>query len=430
MRSTLAGLLLVASCGGGGGSDPDARPVSDAGPVDAAVKTYCYSDTTTTCGYTPEEVTLTDYSLAEQAALAARFNPAQVYTGDDVWAVSVRYALENGGNLQQIEYSEKLNFSYDVVEGTNVDAYADPQPDLTMTDFRDLDLDDGAGTNYAYYLDNPGTNIGNDLAEETWTDAWRTIQGYVDPDTVDPLAATYPPHQYAHFFWLSKADDLLAIQYWFYYPYDKFSNNHEGDWEHVNVVLDVENPAAPFAAFFQFSWHGKQTGMLAADVYRVGDDADGDHLVAFVGGSVCTTFNETWCGDTSGASVPYPGLWAYGQNETFAGDTANPGRRIHASDFTIDVLARLQDMDFTARPDLSWYQLPFLFGEPITLANDPTVISTDNHRAPVGPGPDHEEFEIGIEERRFTILDDSTSIPFDPPSNWTLINEPPATAFP
>ena len=50
--------------------------------------------------------------------------------------------------------------------------------------------------------------------------------------------------------------------------------------------------------------------------------------------------------------------------------------------------------------------------------------------APVGPGPDHEEFEIGIEERRFTILDDSTSIPFDPPSNWTLINEPPSTAFP
>lgn len=28
---------------------------------------------------------------------------------------------------------------------------------------------------------------------------------------------------------------VLAVQYWFYFPYNDAANNHEGDWEHVNV---------------------------------------------------------------------------------------------------------------------------------------------------------------------------------------------------
>ncbi|HTM20872.1 MAG TPA: hypothetical protein VL172_10200 [Kofleriaceae bacterium] len=436
MRPTLACLLLVACGGGGGGGNPDARPTADAGPADAAVSAYCYAQTTTDCGYSPEEVTPSDYSLADQAALAARFNPAMVYTGDDVWGVSVRYQLETAlpdpgpPVLMRIDFTTKLNFSYDVMLGTEQAVFGDPQPDLTMLDFRTLPQDDGASTLYAYYLDGRGTNTGNDLAEETWTDAWRGIQGYADPDTVDPLATTYPPHQYAHFFWRDKATHLLAIQYWFYYPYDKFSNAHEGDWEHVNVVLDVTDAGAPVPAFYHFSWHGKQTGVLATDAYRVADDGDGDHLVAFIGGDVCTMFNELWCGDTAGSSWPYPGLWVYGQDETVAGYAARPGRAIHASDFTIDLLSRPQDMDFDARPDLSWYQLQVLFGEPITAVNDPVIMATNNNHAPVGPGPDHEEFEIGIEQLRFQLFDDSTPMPFVIPSGWTMINQPPASVFP
>jgi len=431
-------VVILGGCGGGGGNDrPDARTIYDAGPADAMVKTYCYDQTTTTCGYTPEEVTPADVSLATQAALAARFNPAQVYTGDDVWAVSLKYQLEKAlpdpgpPVLMRAEYTVKLNFSYDVDEGSYTQVYGDPQPDLTQTDFRALPLDDGNDPPiyYAYFLDGRGTNTGNALADETWTAAWRGIQGYSDPAAVDPTTTPYPPHQYAHFFWLSKADDLLAIQYWFYYPYDKFSNAHEGDWEHVNVVLDYADPGDPFIAFFQFSWHGRQTGVLAKDAYRVGDSGNGDHLVDFVGGSVCTMFNELWCGDTAGSSWPYPGVWNYGQVETVAGSTSVPGRAIHASDFTIDVLSRPQDMDFGARPDLSWYQLPFLFGEPRTAVNDLLVQSTNNDRAPVGPGPDHEEFEIGIEEVYVSLFTNSTPAPFDIPSGWAMINEPPASVF-
>ena len=27
------------------------------------------------------------------------------------------------------------------------------------------------------------------------------------------------------------------MQYWFFYPWNDGGNNHEGDWEHINVVV-------------------------------------------------------------------------------------------------------------------------------------------------------------------------------------------------
>jgi len=29
----------------------------------------------------------------------------------------------------------------------------------------------------------------------------------------------------------------LVLQYWFFYPTDDGGNNHEGDWEHINVIV-------------------------------------------------------------------------------------------------------------------------------------------------------------------------------------------------
>ncbi|NQS97695.1 MAG: hypothetical protein HQ591_04510 [candidate division Zixibacteria bacterium] len=31
-----------------------------------------------------------------------------------------------------------------------------------------------------------------------------------------------------------------VIQYWFFYPFNDFANDHEGDWEHINVVITFE----------------------------------------------------------------------------------------------------------------------------------------------------------------------------------------------
>lgn len=36
---------------------------------------------------------------------------------------------------------------------------------------------------------------------------------------------------------LSTSGYEFVIQYWFFYPYNDGGNNHEGDWEHINVVI-------------------------------------------------------------------------------------------------------------------------------------------------------------------------------------------------
>jgi len=42
---------------------------------------------------------------------------------------------------------------------------------------------------------------------------------------------------------LLKSDNKPIIQYWMFYPYNDASNNHEGDWEHINVHLNSQNPS-------------------------------------------------------------------------------------------------------------------------------------------------------------------------------------------
>lgn len=415
-------ILALAACGDDGGADPDARPAPDADLTDAGPPELCINMSDTACGYTPEPVTTADVSLADQEMLSARFNPAMVYTGADVWAVSVSMLLsESATPLMRAEHDGRLNFSYDVDETTATVVPAQPG-DLTTLDMTTLPVTAPGGRGYVYWLDFPGTNTGNDYTQETWSAEWRTIQG------IDHTTATYGPHQYAHFFWLDKGDRLLAIQYFFYYPYDKFTNNHEGDWEHVNVVLRYPESGEPTFAMAQFSFHGRQLGIAADRLYRT-DEGGGDHLVVFVGGDACLDYIQAcWCGTYSGASLPYPGFWELGYNEVAAGATGNLGRAIAASEFNIELLPRLEDVDFSVSTALSWYGTPFLVGDPTTEANAPAVISTNNHRSPVHPDPAHDEYDVGIEETDATL---EMSFPerFAAPNGWTFVNEPPADVF-
>lgn len=53
-------------------------------------------------------------------------------------------------------------------------------------------------------------------------------------------------HAYVHFFIKRAAQDPspvplfdLIAQYWFFYPFNDSANNHEGDWEHINVWIST-----------------------------------------------------------------------------------------------------------------------------------------------------------------------------------------------
>jgi hypothetical protein len=411
-------LFGLFGCGGGDGGSPDAPPRPDADERDAMPAAFCATMSDPGCGYTPEPLAAGEIALADQRALAERFNPAIVHSGPAIWPVSFDFLLANGGPLLRAEHDGRVAFSYRVDEATTTVVPGQPT-DLRTFDMSALPVTAPSTRGYVYFLDFTGTNTGPGFADETWKAAWTAIQGD------DPATAPFPPHQYAHLFWLSKADHLLAIQYFLYYPYDKFTNNHEGDWEHVNVVVRWFDGVEPVLEGAHFSIHGHQIGRVASDLYRTGD-----HVVAFAGGNGCLNFGDScWCGDTSGATVPYPGRYdisAYW--EDIAGDVDHPARAIAADEFTIELLPRVDELDFAARPDLSWYAIPFIAGEPTTEGNHPATISTNNHRSPVGPGAEHGEWEVGIVDYFFEI-DQSGKLPFAPPASWTLTHEPPESAF-
>ncbi len=82
------------------------------------------------------------------------------------------------------------------------------------------------------------------------------------------------PHSFIHPF-LSRADDgdsvpryELVLQYWFYYPSNDGGNNHEGDWEHLNVVI------APLSVVGRPLTAGTVERILTGDLPASGDAAE------------------------------------------------------------------------------------------------------------------------------------------------------------
>ena len=75
------------------------------------------------------------------------------------------------------------------------------------------------------YVDLPGAN------EKSWKAEYA---GATRRAEYAPAARIF-----AHPFIAQSGDDGwdLALQYWFFYPVNDGANNHEGDWEHINVVV-------------------------------------------------------------------------------------------------------------------------------------------------------------------------------------------------
>jgi hypothetical protein len=74
------------------------------------------------------------------------------------------------------------------------------------------------------YVDFPGSN------PVTWREAYRDA---------DPGEATVYTHFFIHEDEASTEERRfqLVAQHWFFYPFNDGANNHEGDWEHINVLI-------------------------------------------------------------------------------------------------------------------------------------------------------------------------------------------------
>ncbi len=78
--------------------------------------------------------------------------------------------------------------------------------------------------------------------------SWRTyFEQVILPQNLEPTV-------YFNIITQTLGGDLYTlIQYWFYYPFNDASNIHEGDWEHIAILLDDVYPtsATPVGAIYQ-----------------------------------------------------------------------------------------------------------------------------------------------------------------------------------
>ena len=81
---------------------------------------------------------------------------------------------------------------------------------------------------YEYHLDFPGDPLDAGCDYELWA---RRLTDGTSP-TVYSHVATDPGYP-----------GKLALQYWFFYPFNDFNNTHEGDWEMTQLVFDAKDAA-------------------------------------------------------------------------------------------------------------------------------------------------------------------------------------------
>jgi len=105
---------------------------------------------------------------------------------------------------------------------------------------------------------------------------------------------------YAHLF---KYKSYYVIQYWFFYPFNYAANRHEGDWEHINVILNSQFPS--MANIVEVEYWGHYTQCIERSV----EDAEliqRTHPVVYVAGK--TDVLNT-AGNGSHANYPESGSY-------------------------------------------------------------------------------------------------------------------------
>jgi hypothetical protein len=83
---------------------------------------------------------------------------------------------------------------------------------------------------FEYHLDFPGNALDPGCDYNRW--AQRLTEGS-------------EPAVYAH---VVGEQGKVAVQYWFFYPFNDFNNTHEGDWEMIQLVFDAPDAAAALDA--------------------------------------------------------------------------------------------------------------------------------------------------------------------------------------
>jgi len=223
------------------------------------------------------------------------------------------YQNKLGDTAQMLadRYRPELHFKHDINSSDRTDF--EPRNIQLMLDVPGTKLvtDDGAheiwhptlqvlanNPNSSNYIDLPGSPI-----DASWV-------SYNKP-YLDQLAqANYPITSYSRVIQKVEGTNQTVIQYWYCYYFNNWFNNHEGDWEMSEVVLDDSlSPAAITLSQHDagFTKHWDEAGVQKNDTHPIVFVASGSHANYFTKGQITIldtqspVGNNDWTGDASNA---------------------------------------------------------------------------------------------------------------------------------
>ncbi len=232
-----------------------------------------------------------------------------------------------------------------------------------------------------WYFDFPGE------APRAWWDSYEELRA--GPDS----AAWAQPTVWAHPF--VEGNGRVVVQYWYFYPFNDYLGNHEGDWEHVNVVL---NAGADSIAEVHYFFHERSVRLPQRGY--VPETRDGTHPVVYVGGRANAILNapmRLFTGDRNAGShgnFPFAGEWeavaGLGHTESVYRADAESTRVLTHDRFRVVLVPDPARIDYRGHPevlrDWIWLLLPARWGYPSAPSLAGSFRLTDvGNRAPFGP---------------------------------------------
>jgi opacity protein-like surface antigen len=194
---------------------------------------------------------------------------------------------------------------------------------------------------------------------------------------------------------VTHTERTTIVQYWYFYPMNDYFANHEGDWEHINVVLTSDRSGIEEVHYF---FHARSANLPQGN--NRPEITDGTHPVVYVGGRAYTILDypiRILAGDRNSGShgnFPYPGEWegvaGLGHTESVSGPRGDSTRIVPHSRFQVVLTPEPSRIDYHRNPQIlrewAWLLLPVHWGFPSAPSIGSQMRLTDmGNRAPFGP---------------------------------------------
>ncbi len=321
---------------------------------------------------------------AELEALVRRFTPTIILPGNDNVKVNGRTYRLNPSNAHL--YTDTLRIDKFLASPYAFQNFTDiaireisPESLVHLVETAASYQSDPHSVS-AWYFDFPGGDPGG------WWNAYGQLR--TGPDS----SLWAQPTVYAHPF--IEEDGSLIIQYWYFYAFNDFVGNHEGDWEHVNVLLTPDHSGIAGVEYF---FHAKSISLPQGKYLP--EIEDETHPVLHCGGRMYHIMDypiRLFTDDRNEGShgnYPYPGEWegasGLGHPESISRLGDDSSRLIRHDRFEVILTPEPGRVDYTRRPDVlrewAWLLFPVRWGYPAapSLGSEIKLVDVGN-RSPFG----------------------------------------------